>query len=392
MPSPSELLKQVIVDSIQSSSQSQITFAQYHDLALYHPQYGYYSSAATQIGRAGDFFTSATLSADFGELLGILFWRMWQILGQSPSFTLLEMGAGTGHLAADILRYINQVYPEFFTAIDYVIVETSQEMITKQKSLLIPYLSQVKWKNWNEIPDNSLIGCCFSNELVDAFPVHQVIREGEELREIYVTYQDHKLQEVSGQLSSPEIAAYFSLLDINLTTSAYPEGYRTEVNLVALNWLKTVESKLQQGYLLTIDYGYDARRYYHPQRYQGTLQCYYQHQRHHNPYIYIGEQDITTHVNFSALEVQGELLNLKSLGLTKQAILLLKLGLGDRLSNLSATSNNIAEILARRDFLHQLIDPTGLGNFGVLLQTKRLTVPQQQSSLAYFILENEVII
>jgi len=125
--------------------------------------------------------------------------------------------------------------------------------------------------------------------------------------------------------------------------------------------------------VLTIDYGYPASRYYHPRRSQGTLQCYYQHHYHDNPYINIGRQDITAHVNFTALELWGQQSGLASIGWIQQGLFLMALGLGDRLVSISEQQQPISQLLKRRDALHQLIDPTGLGGFGVLVQSKGLT-------------------
>ena len=140
--------------------------------------------------------------------------------------------------------------------------------------------------------------------------------------------------------------------------------------------METVSKKLNRGYILTIDYGYPAVKYYHPQRSQGTLQCYYQHHRHNNPYVNLGQQDITAHVDFTSLENQGKNCNLETIGFTKQGMFLMALGLGDRLNELSNGKYNIMEVLQRRDALHQLINPLGLGGFGVLIQGKNLTKEQ----------------
>ncbi|ELS00134.1 class I SAM-dependent methyltransferase [Gloeocapsa sp. PCC 73106] len=371
-------LQQVIKNS------GYLNFADYLNLVLYHPQYGYYSAKNNPIGAQGDFFTSSSLGADFGELLGVQFEQMWQILGCPHPFILLEMGAGTGDLAQDLLNYVEREYPDFFSAIAYLIIEASPQLKAQQQKLLTDKLNKVNWIDWEQIPDNSLIGCCFSNELVDAFPVHQVILQQGQLREVYVTWQENQLIEVYQELSSLEIENYFKLCQVDFPSSIYPEGYRTEVNLQALHWLKTLASKLQTGYILTIDYGYDAQRYYHPQRAQGTLQCYYQHHRHNNPYLYLGEQDITSQVNFTSLERQGELLGLDHLGFTKQGLFLMALGVGDRFQALHQSQAHLQEILQRRDALHQLINPSGLGNFGVLLQAKGLTPPQKLQPIKGF--------
>ncbi|MDJ0598552.1 MAG: class I SAM-dependent methyltransferase [Crocosphaera sp.] len=360
---------EIIIDTIQKSPNSRITFADYMDLVLYHPEQGYYSSGKVNIGSQGDFFTSSSLGSDFGELLAEQFREMSELLNTSDSFTLVEVGAGLGHLAADILNYFKNNYPNFYQKIDYIIVEESQGLIEQQKKTLKAF-DKVTWKSWQEIENKSVIGCIFSNELIDAFPVHKIAVDNKQLKEIYVTCHENQLKEVIADISTHKLLDYFQLIDVDLTKDNYPENYRTEVNLKALDWLQTVSTKIKKGYLLTIDYGYSASKYYHPQRYQGTLNCYYQHRHHHNPYVNLGQQDITTHVDFTALEKQGNLLGLETVGLTQQGLFLMALGIGDRLAELSNGNYTLPEILNLRDALHQLINPTGLGGFQVLIQSK----------------------
>lgn len=371
--------------SIIASPQQRITFAEYMDLALYHPEHGYYSSNAVKIGfRGGDFFTSSNLGADFGELLAIQFFQMWEILGRSHPFSLVEMGAGQGILASHILKYLQLHHSDFFAALKYIIVEKSPALRQEQQQRLQEF--PVSWCNLEEIASNSITGCFFSNELVDAFPVHQFTLEAGELREIYVTTETDKKDqrqlspptslpsfiEVLGEPSTPQLAEYFELVGIDLTPNIYADGYRSEINLAALDWLSIVADRLQRGYVLTIDYGYPASRYYNPRRSQGTLQCYYHHRHHDNPYINIGQQDITAHVDFTALERWGERCGLNPVGFTQQGLFLMMLGLGDRLADISHQTQSISQLLRRREALHQLIDPTGLGSFGVLVQSKGL--------------------
>lgn len=422
-------LRHLIAHQIATAPNQRITFAQFMELALYHPEAGYYATGAVNIGSEGDFFTSPHLSKDFGELLAVQFAQMWDILGNPTPFTLIEMGAGQGLLAADILHYLHQHYPDLFKVLEYIIVEKAAGLIAQQQQqiqqLKLPQIS-IRWCSLDEIPDNAIAGCFFSNELVDAFPVHQFIIEEGNLKEIYLTFEGNEEWGVVGakhsgdtisfspEYSSPNASPlqewgeedeikfvelmdtpstsrlkdYFDLLGINLFSGAYPDGYRSEVNLAALDWLNTVANKLKRGFILTIDYGYSAERYYLPARNQGTLQCYYRHQHHNDPYIYIGEQDITAHVNFTALERQGELCSLRQVGFTKQGLFLMALGLGERISALSANSGNriakgqdIINIMRRRDVLHQLIDPMGLGGFGVLLQSKGLTEEEEMREI-----------
>jgi len=414
-------LIEAIQAAIASSSQQRITFAQYMDLALYHPACGYYTTKAVQMGKQGDFFTSAHLGVDFGELLAEQFVQMWQILGKPKPFTLVEMGAGQGFLALDLIQYVQLNYPEFFAILDYIIVEPSSALQELQQQIpptplekegnvssITPFLrgspqagGSVRWCSLEEIPDGSITGCFFSNELVDALPVHQVVIERGTLREIYVgqegqagkgsnstshqplaTSHSSPFTEITGEISTPRLQEYFGLVGIDITSPAYPDGYRSEVNLAALDWLQAVAQKLQRGYVLTIDYGYPANRYYNPARSQGTLQCYYQHHHHNDPYINIGRQDITAHVDFTALQRWGDRCGLSTVGFTKQGLFLMALGLGDRIAALSQDENrSLQQVLLRRDALHQLLDPVGLGGFGVLIQSQGLSKAEVAQSL-----------
>ena len=372
-------LWEAIARRIDESPQHRITFAEYMELVLYHPQHGYYATNAVNIGAQGDYFTSPHLGADFGELLAEQFVQMWEILERPNLFTLVEMGAGQGILAADILKYLRR-YPDLFETISYIIVEKSTALRKEQQQRLqgLP----LSWCSLEEIPTASITGCCFSNELVDALPVHQFTLHEGQMWEIYVTTSSARLAsfvEVTGEPSTPRLAKYFDLVGINLA-QIYPDMYRSEVNLAALDWLSTVADRLQRGYLLTIDYGYPTSRYYSPARSQGTLQCYYRHRYHDNPYINIGRQDITAHVDFTALEHWGASCGLHRVGFTQQGLFLMALGLGDRIAALSTDdgqalvlTQGLGSLLRRREALHQLINPMGLGGFGTLVQSKGLT-------------------
>ncbi|MDJ0796085.1 MAG: class I SAM-dependent methyltransferase [Calothrix sp. MO_167.B12] len=386
-------LYETIAHHITTNPHKRITFAEYMDMVLYHPQHGYYSTQAAKLGKEGDFFTSVHLGADFGELLAEQFVQMWELLGKPQQFTLVEMGAGQGYLALDILKYIQQQYPDCFHCLDYIIVERSPTLQHIQQEKLSEF--PINWQTLDTIASNSVIGCFFSNELVDAMPVHQFRINGGKLQEIYVTTQEFSgdediskfsqslFVEVTGEASTPELQSYFELVGIDI--HSYADEYQSEVNLAALQWLSIVAERLQRGYVLTIDYGYPAHRYYNPRRSQGTLQCYWQHQRHNNPYINIGQQDITAHVDFTALEKWGDRCGLKSVGFTQQGLFLMALGLGDRIASLSYTEQPISQLLHRRDTLHQLLDPLGLGGFGVLLQTKGITETANSQPLKGFI-------
>jgi SAM-dependent MidA family methyltransferase len=370
----------LIADRMDQSPDRRLTFAEFMQLALYAPGLGYYASQAGQIGEMGDFFTSPHLGPDFGELLAAQLVDFWQILGQPQPFTLVEMGAGQGLMAGDILSYLQRADPACLAAIDYVIVETAAALVAQQQRQLAPWQAQgvsIGWQSWADL--TAITGCLFSNELVDALAVHQVVVQGGRLQEVYVTEQNGQWAECLGELSTPQLAEYFERVGVDLL--AYDDGYRTEVNLQALDWLQQVAHRLTRGYLLTIDYGYPSSRYYSRTRSAGTLQCYFNHRHHSDPYQNLGRQDITAHVDFTALERRGQALGLVPIGLTQQAQFLMALGLGDRLAELGQSqSTEIREIqsrLQRRDALHQLINPMGLGDFGVLIQSKGLTAVEQ---------------
>jgi SAM-dependent MidA family methyltransferase len=383
----------VIAAEIQQADQQRISFARFMELALYQPQRGFYATRAPALGAAGDFFTSAHLGPDFGELLAEQFAEIWQLLGQPSPFTLVEMGAGQGLVAADILTHLQTQHPDCFASLAYWIIEKVPELIAYQQQQLHPWQDRLIWKTLAEIPADAVNGCFFSNELVDALPVHRLVvmpdtDSGRQLQEVYVQLapgsqaQTQAFQEVYGPLSSPALNAYFTAAGLDLTAPSYPVGYRTEVNLLAQAWLTEVARCLKRGYVITIDYGYAASQYYSPARPQGTLQCYRQHSTQNDPYQQVGLQDITAHVDFSNLQQQGQAVGLEPLGLTSQALFLMSLGLGDRLSaNNLGSGGDFMAMLKRRDALQQLISPHGLGGFRVLIQAKNLTPSMQKNTL-----------
>jgi SAM-dependent MidA family methyltransferase len=372
-------LAKILCDRIRQAPDQRLTFAAFMDLVLYHPQAGYYTTQASAIGPQGDFITSPHLSHDFGELLAEQLVELWHHLDHPNPFMVVEMGAGQGVMAADILAYLQHNFPDCFAALHYTIDEKSDALKAVQQNRLRPWANQVTWRALPDLPDDSVVGCFFSNELVDALPVHQVVLTETGLQEVYVTLAADGVtpQEVVAPLSTPRLPDYFALSGIDFTDPPYPIGYRSEANLAALDWLQGVAQKLHRGYVITVDYGYPANRYYNQGRSQGTLQCYYQHAHHNDPYRHLGHQDITAHVNFTALERQGAQWGLKPLGITQQAVFLMALGLGDRLNALAQIEGtdpatvNLA--LQRRDRIHQLINPMGLGNFWVLIQAKALS-------------------
>lgn len=386
--SGSSQLRDIIQTRLGQSVHQRLTFAEFMELALYHEDYGYYTAHRTPLGPAGDFVTAAHLGSDFGELIAQQLAEMWHRLGCCNPFHIVEMGPGQGLLADTILTYLHQQAADCFSAAQYTLIETSPTLRTQQQQGLQPWQNlgmPIRWCSLAELPPASITGCFFSNELVDAFPAHRITLTETGLQEQYVVESkrpEQWFQASLGPLSTSALSQYFESLDLSLTSPPYPIGYTTEVNLAALHWMETVASKLHQGYVITVDYGYSAQRYYLPRRAQGTLQCYYRHSFHDNPFINMGQQDITTHVNFTALEQQGQRHDLETLGCLPQELFLMALGLGDRLQQLSQLPGRdhttLNQVIQRRDALHQLISPLGLGRFTVLIQGKGLTHAAQR--------------
>ncbi|WJW68874.1 SAM-dependent methyltransferase [Candidatus Chlorohelix allophototropha] len=368
-----QIVKAALMEILQQKNR--LTFAEFMELALYHPKGGYYNNRSSLIGARGDFYTAPQLTPVFGELIALQLKEMWERLGQPSNFAIVEMGAGQGTLAGDILLYLKANAPQLWENLVYRIVEISPILAEAQAHRIgvLPdgadLLKHVAWVGWDEIASDSVIGCFLSNELVDAFPVHLVSVSNGKLQEIYLTQNEAgELVEETGELSTPALETYFKTLGLDI--ASYEEDYRTEVNLHASPWLSRVAEKLQRGYILTIDYGYEAKSRFHPRRMSGTLQCYYRHQVSHNPYLNLGNQDITAHVDFSTLLNTGVALGLTTPGLISQAEFLGGLGIGEHFVQMSASTNSPNEVLAQREALLRLISPNEMGNFKVLLQVK----------------------
>jgi SAM-dependent MidA family methyltransferase len=370
-PENKELVK-IILERIRA--RGRIPFAEFMELVLYHPRQGYYNSSREKIGPRGDFYTSPNVHSIFGHLIARQLKQMWEILDHPSPFNIVEMGAGKGLLGSDILSYCRDHLPRFYEDVLYILAEKSPVYEKKQRALLAEFSAQGKaiWVSPEGLlsKEKPLIGCFLSNELIDAFPVHLVQQEGGQVCEIYVADQGNSFVEILGPPSTP-------LLEVYLQTygSPFQERQRGEVNLQALEWIEGVSRSLQRGFVLTIDYGYEAKELYHPSRRQGTLLCYFRHTTSTNPYQRVGYQDITSHVNFSAVVKKGETVGLQKLGYTEQYKFLAALGLLEDLENwernfpLYSGPDFLKNKLAMKDFLV----PGGRGTlFKVLAQGKGL--------------------
>ena len=357
-------LRKEIVSLI--NEKGKITFADFMDLALYHPEYGYYTSGKEKIGKRGDYYTSSDVHSVFGELIARQLEQMWRLLG-SNRFTVVEIGAGKGWLCYDILNYVRNEYPEFFEKIDYKIVEISRNLIERQSNTLKGLEEKVSWESFSEdgFSFNPIEGCFLSNEFVDSLPVHQVVVENDCLKEIYVTIQDDEYCEKIDELSSPELGDYFKNSKTDLK-----EGQRAEVNLKALDWVKNISRFLNRGFVITIDYGHLAEELYSEERHRGTLMCYYEHTTSENPYERVGNQDITSHVNFTSIMKDGARFGLSTTGFVRQSNFLIALGI---LNKMNDVQGDISKLLTMKN----LFLPGGMGDiFKVLIQHKGIDIPE----------------
>jgi len=313
MHSPLEL---AIRDEI--ASRGPTTFARFMELALYHPQWGYYTAphGPPRIGRDGDFYTSVSVGSLFGGLLARQFAQMWEAMGRPAAFTLLELGAHRGQLAADIRGWVEQERPDFGGALRYETRDYGGEVPSAPAAghrRPADGSEQPAVRDWRSA-GQAVAGCIFSNELVDALPVHRIVRQKGEWLEQCVACGGEGFRFVTAPLSSGELreaVARLPLPDV--------EGYTTEVHLEAGCWMRRVAGALARGFVLTLDYGYAARDYYAPHRKDGTLLCHHQHRVSHDPLARVGSQDLTAHVNFTALAEEGMAGGLKMCGFTDQS-------------------------------------------------------------------------
>ena len=350
------------------SESGNITFADFMNLSLYHPVYGYYSSPGVKIGKRGDYYTSPVVHQVFGEIILKQIIEMWNISG-GMVFTIVEMGAGDGTLCLDMLNFAKREYSDFFNNLKYIIIEESEYMKGLQKARLhnAGLLNHnILWTDYSDpLFTTGVNGCFLSNELIDAFPVHIIEKRGGELKEVFVSYKDNSFIEVLDSLSTPELIRYF------IPGIVLEDGQRAEVNLKALEWMRWVARSIRKGFAITIDYGYPAEELYASHRKSGTLLCYYKHMVIEDPYINIGEQDITSHVDFSTLIKVGEGEGMMTLGLTDQMHFLFGLGIGEIIESIGSRADTETEALKQRLLIKNLIMPGRMGEvFKILIQQK----------------------
>jgi len=346
-------IREIVSDKIKKNGK--ITFREFMDIALYYPGLGYYQKE-NPFGQQGSFYTSVDASESFGKSIAKGIFKSISQLNLEPN--LCEMGAGSGLLANDILNYFKESEPNFYENMTYTIIEKSDYLINFQRENLKEHLDKLQWKSFKEL--NNFNGVFFSNELVDAFPVHRIISIGGEIKELYVIEHEGKFTFYPDNLSTAELSEYLDTLNIRLIDKQI-----ADINLDSVVWIKDVGNKINKGLAITIDYGFMAEQLYAPFRMDGTVTCYFKHTQNNDFFERIGFQDITAFVDFSALKYYGEKSGLDFVNFFPQWTFLIASGIMDEFDNKNMTD-------LQRASLKSLIMPEGgFGtNFNVLIQSK----------------------
>ena len=299
-----------------------VTFAWFMEQALYHPELGYYSSGRCAIGRKGDYFTNVSVGPVFGRLVVAQFAEMWESLGRPGDFVIVEQGAHQGDFARDVLEAVRERWPDFFAALCYWIIEPFPILRERQIEALRDFNGKVAWKN-SLAELEPFCGVHFSNELLDAMPVHLVSRVAPDAahraaatgdwEERCVVESGGGFGFVTTPITDAELRRHLETIPRDL-----PDGYETEANLAALKWMDDLAPKLTCGYVLAVDYGYSRSAYYASERSSGTLRCYSNHRILPSPLTEIGHADITAHVDWTSLAERAEARGLTVAGFTDQ--------------------------------------------------------------------------
>ena len=330
-----------------------ISFQHYMELALYAPGLGYYTAGSAKLGEEGDFITAPEISPLFSQALAN---SILPVLNSEQ--IILEVGAGRGRMAADILDYLKQQnkLPK-----EYWILELSADLRERQKNTIketVPDLvDKVKWLD--TLPEK-FSGVVLANELLDAMPVQLFQKNNEAINEVNVVWKDEKFAYQFNSAIDERLINRAGQIESELEIK-FDAGYISEINFAAEDWIKSIAEQLQQGIIVLIDYGFPRHEYYHAQRNQGTLMCHYRHRTHPDAFVYPGLQDITAHVDFTAMADAALEANLKVIGYTNQVSFLMGAGLLEL-----AALNDESEVQQQME---------------VASQIKKLTLPHEMGEL-----------
>ncbi len=326
-------LREIIRQAISASPSGSICFAHYMDQALYAPGLGYYSAGLSKLGAGGDFITAPEISPLFGRCIAR---QCREILAGLRGGEILELGAGTGRLAAEILLELEKLdaLPE-----RYCLLDRSADLRLRQQrhlqAIAPQLLSRIHWLN--SLPERGFKGLILANEVLDALPVHRFCITGKGIAELQVGWEGGRFIWIQDCPAEPELVTQVEAIEAALGRRL-PAPYLSEVNLMTGPWIASLAERLERGLLLFIDYGYPRCEYYHPERNMGTLICHYRQRAHPDPLILTGLQDITAFVDFTAVAEAATSCGLKVGGYTAQAYFLIACGLDKLLIELQPRS------------------------------------------------------
>ncbi len=354
-----------VIRAVIADAGGRIPFAHYMALALTHSVYGYYASGRGAPGRDGaDFLTAPETTPYFGRCLAVQVAECWRLLGAPAAFTVWEHGAGAGTLARTLLDALGEIAPGAYAATTYWLDDVSFPTLARARSAVAAHEDHVAWG----APAIGIIGVVLANEFVDALPVHRIRIEDGDLREAFVSWDADRtvFTEEWGTPSTLALAERIAAEGVTLQ-----EGQIAEVCLATTPWIAGIAHRLEAGYVVVIDYGDVAPALYRPGRFpEGSLMCYFRHTANRAPFLRLGEQDMTAHVDFTMLVHAANRAGLTTLGLTTQAAFLASLGLGEMLYTATQHATDAVRYITERNAVVRLIEPSAMGRNRVLLLGK----------------------
>jgi SAM-dependent MidA family methyltransferase len=337
-----------------------ISFAEFYELAMYHPRHGYYfTNDPTR-----DFQSSPNVHPVFGAAIARQLAAFWRAMDRPARFDAFEAGASSGRLAADVLSYARSAEPDFYETLRYVVQDVTLSAPGAEARLEASGVPLDRVVMATALPQQATIeGCILSNELLDALPFRRVRRREGHLYELLVGAEGRRFVDVEAE-PRPDVVAHFDGLGVSPH-----EGCDAEVSLTAPAWMTRAAIALKRGYVLTLDYGYEARDLYASWRKRGTMLTFYRHTSGDDPYVRVGRQDITASVDFTSVRRAGEAAGLSHVSTTPQSEYLASLGIGEALSKPPRPDEMEAFISLRRAVM-ELTDGTGLGRVTVMVMSK----------------------
>lgn len=369
----------VVVAAIRremAAAGGRLSFARFMEVALYHPARGYYLTAERRPGRGGDFLTAPETHPFFGIALSRQIAECWERLGRPRPFTIREYGAGVGGLAYDLIAGLSTEAPAVVSALRYRLVEPNRH----RRAQALAAMAEVGLERIvaaEDLPADGeaepIVGVALANEVADALPVHRLVWRNDRLRERYVVWRggdEGAFAEEEGEPSAAVRAGDPAGM-LRAAGVALADGDAIDLGSAAPAWFAGVGRGLGRGFAIVIDYGYEAADLYRAHRLAGTVRAYRRHTVSDNPLRHVGRQDLTAHVDFSALRRAGEAVGLRFAGFTTQGAWLASLGLGDLVVRFRTDpETTVADYLATQAAVVRLIDQGGMGRFGVLVMAR----------------------